>query len=364
MQPARRVALDIESNGMFAYAPRICTVQLAWVDAEERTRVAIVDTLACRVQGLKGLLEDPATMKVIHDLAFDARVLHLEGVDLRSVRDTSVAASYLGKPGTGLASLLANELGVHVGKEMQNSDWARRPLSNASISYLAGDVSHLLTLDTLLASEVAETGIADEVATETAYRLVDALQTEADERPPHLRIKGNERLDPVGRRVLENMAAFREALAREANLPPQRILGDKLLIAMANRRPRTMRDLQKMRACKRLQEPEREALLTSIREALAKGPASTPPPPAPQRPPQAVLTARKVLEKRLQTWRKSEAERRQVGEQVVLPTHCLRRLVQSRWESAEAIGAMPGLGPARADRYADRLAELVRDRPS
>ena len=361
MQGARRVALDIESNGMFAYEPCICTVQLAWLGTDGCTHVAIVDTLACPVRELAELLEDPSTMKVIHDLAFDARILHLEGVDLRSVRDTSIAASYLCKPGTGLATLLANELDVHVGKEMQNSDWARRPLSEESLAYLAGDVSHLLTLDTLLGREVVEAGIADEVATETAYRLVDALQTEADLRAPHLRIKGNERLDAVGRQVLRSIAGFREALAKEANLPPQRILGDKLLIAIANRRPRSMRDLLKFRATKRLQEPEREALLGSIRDALSKGPATTPPPPAPARPAQAVLATRKAIEKRLQAWRKAEAERRQVSEQVVLPTHCLRRLVQSRWESVEAIQAMPGFGPSRAERYAERLAALVRD---
>jgi ribonuclease D len=357
---AARIAVDIESNGMFAYRPSICTVQLAWITPDGRTHVALVDTLACHVSGLAGLLENREIIKVIHDLAFDARVLHLEQVDLCAVRDTSVAASYLGKPGTGLASLLENELDVHVGKEMQNSDWARRPLSSESLAYLAGDVSHLLTLDTLLAQEVAEAGIGDEVATETAYRLIDALQVVPDPRPPHLRIRGNEKLDGIGRRVLEGIAAVREDLAEAQNLPPQRIINDKLLLTIADQRPRSIHDLLRFRAVKRLDQGNQDKLLRAIREALAKGPASTPPPPPAERPTHKVLAVRKGLEKRLQTWRRAEAERRQVNEQVVLPTHCMRRLVNALVDTPEAVAAIPGFGPARAERYAKQLANMMR----
>ncbi len=356
---AGRVAVDIESNGMFAYAPRVCTVQVGWVDSGGDAQVAIVDTLVCPVQELAALLQRREVMKVVHDLAFDARVLHLEGVDLCAVRDTSVAATYLGKPATGLANLLSSELDVQVGKEMQNSDWARRPLSCESLSYLAGDVVHLLDLDARLHEEVREAGIADEVATETAYRLVDALQIESDERPPHLRIRGNERLDGRGRRVLERIAAWREALAKDQDLPPQRIVGDKLLLAIADRRPRSMRDLLRFRAVKRLGEPDRERLLQHIRSAVEKGPASTPAPPPPSRPTHAELTLRKRVEKQLQDFRRAEAERRGVHEQVVLPSHCLRRLARHRLADIEAIANMPGLGRARAKRYANLLLKII-----
>lgn len=354
----RRIAVDIESNGMFAYRPRICTVQLAWVEQPEATRVAIVDTLACPVTGLATLLTNPEVLKVIHDLAFDARVLHAEGVDLRSVRDTSVAATYLRKPGTGLASLLENELGIHVGKEMQNSDWARRPLSPDSIAYLAGDVSHLLVLDSLLWGEALEAGIGNEVATETAYRLIDALQTEAEEPLPHVRIRGHERLDGLGRRAIEKIARVREDLGRERDLPPQRILGDKVLLAMAGSRPRSTKDLLRFGQTKRMKQDEQDRILEAIREAVGEGPME----PLPRAPtlPQREVTARKNREKRLQAWRRAEAERRDVHEQVVLPSHCIRWLAGVAPDTAEAIGRTPGLGHTRAERYADRLVAVVR----
>jgi ribonuclease D len=362
MNEAGRVAVDIESNGMFAYHPQVCTVQLAWETKEGSTRVAVVDTLTVPLVSLSELLGNPRVLKVIHDLAFDARMLRAEGVPLRSVRDTSVAATYLAKPGTGLASLLAAELDVHVSKEMQNSDWARRPLSEESLGYLAGDVSHLLQLDALLARQVREAGIADEVATETAYRLVDALEAPPEPEAPHVRIRGVEKLSEVGWRVIEAIARTREDLARDKNLPPQRVLGDRLLLAMAERPPQSERELLRIGLVKRLKDDERVALLASITTAIAETrarPGSTPRPARPAPMPAGLLAMRKSVEKRLQTWRRAEAERRRVHEQVVLPTHCIRWIVSQSPTTEERIASLPGLGPARAERYAKRLAELV-----
>jgi ribonuclease D len=362
MKEAGRVAVDIESNGMFAYHPVVCTVQLAWETKEANTRVAVVDTLAVPLVSLSELLGNMRVLKVIHDLAFDARMLRAEGVTLRSVRDTSVAATYLAKPGTGLASLLAAELDVHVSKEMQNSDWARRPLSDESLGYLAGDVSHLLQLDALLARQVREAGIVDEVATETAYRLVDALEAPPEPEAPHIRIRGAEKLSEVGWRVIEAIARTREELARDKNLPPQRILGDRLLVTMAERPPQSERELLRIGLVKRLRDEERAELLASITAAVAQThgpPGSAPRPPRPAPMPAGLLAMRKSLEKRLQTWRRAEAERRRVHEQVVLPTHCIRWIVSQSPNTEERIASMPGLGPARAERYAKRLAELT-----
>ncbi len=199
-----RIAVDVESNGMFAYQPDVCTIQFAWELPDGSTRAAIVDTLAIPLPALSSLLGDPFRLKVIHDLAFDARILNTRGIVLRSVRDTSVAATYLRKPGSGLASLLAAEFGIQVSKEKQNSDWSQRPLSTESLAYLADDVYHLLRLDTRLDQQVQQAGIADEVATETAYRLMNALEESAPPSAPHLRIRGAERLGGVQTRILKS----------------------------------------------------------------------------------------------------------------------------------------------------------------
>ena len=360
IEPVSRIAVDFESNGMFAYRGRVCVAQLAWMTDRGIARVAIIDTLAIPLSHLSSLLSNPRVLKVIHDLAFDARILAAESVYLRGVRDTSVAASYLGKHETGLASLLRTELGVHVSKDKQNSDWSIRPFTAESLAYLAGDVQHLLALDSTLTRQVETAQIVDEVATETAYRLVNALDATEQPTEPHLRIHGTHHLDSVGWRVLEAIAQTREHLAREKNLPPQRILGDRLLIAIAQRKPTTPAELSHYRPVGKLPSHERAALLHAITKAITSNNEPSNERHATPNPiPPAVRATRKGLENRLREWRRTEAAQRQVNEQAILPSHCIRRIVDSPPHTPEQLAALPGFGPSRTKRYASVVLGLV-----
>jgi len=115
---ASRVAVDLEASGMFTYRAHICAVQLAW----DAGRVAVVDTLAVSLRGLAGLLGAGGPVKIVHDVAFDARLLAEVEIQLGNVHDTALAARMLGRAATGLASLLESDLGVHIAKDMQRHD--------------------------------------------------------------------------------------------------------------------------------------------------------------------------------------------------------------------------------------------------
>src|SRR5579862_9482477 len=69
---AERIAFDVEASGMFAYRARPCTVQLAWDGGE---RIAVVDVLAAPLAPLARLLGPDGPVKIVHDVAFDARLL-------------------------------------------------------------------------------------------------------------------------------------------------------------------------------------------------------------------------------------------------------------------------------------------------
>ena len=129
---------------MFAYRARPCTVQLAW---DEGGQVAVVDTLATSIAPLGELLGPDGPVKIVHDVAFDARLLAESGIALANVHDTAVAARMLSRLATGLATLLDVELGVHIGKAMQQHDWRLRPLDDRMLEYLAADVVHLEALE-------------------------------------------------------------------------------------------------------------------------------------------------------------------------------------------------------------------------
>src|SRR5580704_11273772 len=79
------LAVDVESDGLFAYRARVCTVQLGWGD-----RVAVVDALTADVTALAELLGEGGPVKIVHDVGFDARVLAEAGVAFGNVHDTSI----------------------------------------------------------------------------------------------------------------------------------------------------------------------------------------------------------------------------------------------------------------------------------
>ncbi len=167
---AARIGLDIESDGMFAYRAQICTVQIAAAGT-----IAIVDTLATSLEPLAAVLGAGGPVKIVHDVAFDARMLASAGVPLGNVHDTSIAARLLGRTATGLATLARAELGIEIDKTLQHHDWRARPLLPNHLEYLARDVAYLEALAATLWREVGAHEIEAEVLEETRYRLSTAI---------------------------------------------------------------------------------------------------------------------------------------------------------------------------------------------
>jgi len=353
-----RVGVDIEGNGLFVYRARICTVQLAW-QGDDGIHAAVIDALAVDPRVLKPLLESARPIKVIHDIAYDARMLHRAGVTLRQVHDTALTATFLGRRSTGLSALLQSELGISVDKGMQLSDWTRRPLDSEALAYLSADVEHLLALDDRLWSEACAAGIDGEVTTETEHRLRSAAEPERVASPAFVRIRGLERLDDPGRAVLMRAAQAREQLAQERDVPPFRVTSDAKLLAMAKSRPCTD---EQVRALIGSDDGVVQAMLAAVREGVEAGKLDAQSEALLARPPfdRAAVDTRKRREKRLTSWREAEAKRRGVHEQVVLPGHCLRRLAEGDALTEERIAALEGMGQARAARYAAALSALLR----
>jgi len=357
---APRLGLDVEADGLFAYRAKLCALQLSWERGDE-VHVAIVDPFLVDARRLRPVLGAEGPVKVLHDLTFDARMLDEAGIELANVRDTSVAARFLGEPATGLARMVESRLGVTLSKDLQDHDWSTRPLGPRELDYLAADVRYLLALEARLADEVATKGIADEVALECAYKLETARRPPRDERPLHARIKGYGELDPVARAVLRRLVEARETLAAEDDVPAFRIARSELLLDLARRKPTSERDVR--RICGRDRAARRTANWV---RAVALGLDDEPEPRPPAPTPPADLAERKALERTLSSWRRSEAEARGVDPQVVVPGHCMEHvatvLLASRRageDIAATLATIEGFGALRVERYARRLAVLV-----
>src|SRR5262245_26100257 len=207
---------------MFRYRATLCTLQLATDD-----EIVVVDAIATPLASLAKVLASEGPQKIVHDVAFDARILADANLILGHVLDTSIAARMLGRTATGLASLLASELGISVDKKLQHHDWTERPLRAPHLQYLADDVVHLSKLADKLWTEVQGKGIGDAIMEEARYRLGQAVMSRdiVDPRPPYLRLKGIDRVPSAELPILRRLAEVRERKAIELDVPAYKVLG-------------------------------------------------------------------------------------------------------------------------------------------
>ncbi len=356
---APRLSVDLEASGMFAYRASVCTVQLGW-----QGQVAVVDALSAPVERLAELLGTRGPVKIVHDVAFDARVLAEAGVELGNVHDTAISAHMLGRAATGLASLAMSELSVALEKTMQHHDWRIRPMDDAMLAYLAADVVYLEQLELKLWSEVAERGIEAEVLEETHYRIACAVRAarEPEREPPYLRVRGLDRLNERERAALRVVAELREGEAARRDVPPHRVASADALIAMARTRPKSRGEISRIRGVDA--SPGALDFLDEIARALDGAPDILPdeekarfdrPRPSPE-----AIKLRRDREARLIAWRRAEAKRRGVHEQVVLPGHCLKDAIDLASPSAEELARVPGMGAFRVERDGQAMAVVLR----
>jgi ribonuclease D len=361
-------------------------LQIGVVEGEgdvEGTRVSVVhvvDPIVAAREGasidevlapLRDALGPSGPKKIVHDLAFDARILAKHALPLGNVLDTSLAARFLGATSTSLAAIAQARLGVALSKELQQHDWGKRPLDPSSLPYLAADVAHLPAIARALEEEIASKGIAAELEAETEWRLSTAIAAREDDdpRPPWVRIKGVHDLEAIALAVLRRLADVREAAARKWDVPPFKVLGNDTLMTLAKKRPKSA---QEVRAIRGLDRGRGAALIGELLTAMQRGERDrdvpederaawlTPAPPSPR----DQIEARRAREHRLTGWRRAEAKRRGVDEQVVLPGHCLQELADRAPATIEELASVGGIGRVRIERDAEAILAAIRGQSS
>jgi ribonuclease D len=339
------IALDTEGDGMFRYRARLCTIQLA----SER-ELAVVDTLQVDPTLFASLLGDQGPEKIVHDVAFDARLLAAAGAPLGNVFDTAIAARYLGFAATGLASLLGQLFDVQVPKHMQQADWGARPLSSEAIVYLENDVRYLIALRALLLERVRAADIEPELREECAYVLSEARASEP-EPSPFSRVRGANARPPKERARLFELAWVRDGIARELDLPASRVVPNDLLLRFGELDTQSAASLERRLPTRfRAYAPRFVAALLE-----AEGRDDAPREELPEvrvAPSGSELARQKRRRELLVSFRTGEAAKRGVDPQAVLPGHCLNELIKLDGLSREQLASVPGLGEARIERYA------------
>lgn len=321
---AKRIALDLESNGYFRYPERICLLQIALPG-----QIYLIDALAVRDLGaLGGVLEAPGCLKIMHACDNDLRVLDRDyGFRVRRVYDTAVAARFLGLERLGLSTVVETLLGTELPKTkaLQRQDWTLRPLTPSSLAYAAGDVAHLFGLHDELERRLQTLGRSEWVR-EECERL-ESIRHTPEPSPEELvwTVAGQRAVNDRERAVLRQLAIWRDRLCRQLDRVPFRVIGDEVLVELTRASDQDLHEMKALRTVRAL------GALASLRQALKQGRAAHPLPPPKSNGSRRSRPAPKYFArlKALKSWRVSKGKALGLDPAVLWPLPSLERMAES-----------------------------------
>lgn len=173
---------------------------------------------------------------ILHAASQDLACLREVGLDPAMIFDTELAARLLGLPRVGLGTVVEELLGIHLAKEHSAANWSTRPLPEAWLVYAALDVELLPDLHDRMVEMLTTDGKSDLAAEE--FRAVLARETKAVRAEPWRRLSGIHAIR--GQRnlaIARELWLARDALARELDVSPGRLVPDASLIAAATAAP-------------------------------------------------------------------------------------------------------------------------------
>jgi ribonuclease D len=261
-------ALDTEFHRERTYFPKLALLQLAWPGS-----LVLVDPLAVDLAPFAEVLNSPARA-VLHAADQDLEVLELAcRTGPTELFDTQVAAGFVGMSTPSLASLYERVVDVRVGKADRLTDWLRRPLSDEQLDYAANDVAWLLEVEHRLIEDLERRGRLQWALDECAAAL-GRSRGQRDPEAAWRRIKEARQLKGRARAVVQAVAAWRERRAATLDIPVRYVLSDMAVVGIAQRPPRSRKDLERIRGIDRgLRDDAVESLLA----AVAAGVDSPPP---------------------------------------------------------------------------------------
>jgi ribonuclease D len=224
--------------------------------------------------------------KILHGADYDLRILNRDfGFVINNLIDTMICAQLLGYEQFGLAALLDRHFGFRVDKVHQRADWAMRPLPPDMLDYAATDTRHLHELFGKLRAELEPLGrwewAREEFSRLEAVRFKDK---EEEETEPFRRLKGINAFDRRSLAIARTLYEWRDQLARKADRPPFKIIGNDVLIELAKNKASTQQALDGIKILSQYHRNRySRELLRLVREALVL-PESDLPDKAPRRP--------------------------------------------------------------------------------
>lgn len=345
-----RVAVDTESNSLYAYHERVCLIQFSTAKTDY-----LVDPLSLSdLTPLAPVFADRSIEKVFHAAEYDIMCLKRDfAFEIVGLFDTYQAARTLGWQKPGLANILEDQFGSHVNKRFQRANWGKRPLSQDMLGYARLDTHFLLPLRDKLASLLRQESRWEEAV--ELFALMEKVPSaqHGNGNGDFWSVSNARRLGARQAAVLAALYAWREGEAEAKDRPPFKVIGDKALLSVAKAMPTSLRELHDVPD---LATSHAKRYGRQILDAVSRGRAA----PKPTRP-QNHSVSRAVRERYdvLRTWRKETASRRHVDSDVILPRDLLWEIAKAFPDTPEALKGIMEALPWRYQHYGQSILDVL-----
>lgn len=351
LQAEPRLAIDLEANSMHAYREQVCLIQIS-IPRQDY----IIDPLAkLDLSGLGSLIANPAIEKVFHAAEYDLTLIKRQyGWELNNLFDTMWAARILGYSRYGLAHLLKSLYNVRLNKRFQKSNWCKRPLSPAQLTYAQLDTHYLLPLRDQLDAELKLKG-RDQEAKEI-FKEQTRVKLSNNEFDPDdsWSISGAYDLNRQQQAVLRELAVYRNHVARQRNQPLFKIFSDRTLLELAQAAPGRLEELRQIHGMSSGQIRRYGRHLMDVIEA-GKQAAPPPYPKRNKRPPEPVTNRYE----KLHTWRKSRAQLRGVESDVIISRDALWKIAEANPQTVAELAQVDLVGKWRSQVYGEEILDTL-----
>ncbi len=269
------VTVDTEFLRETTYYPLLCVAQIATSD-----EAVVIDALAqdLDLAPFFELMANESVLKVFHAARQDIEIVwHQAKLVPRPIFDTQVAAMVLGY-GDSISydQLVQRITGDVIDKSNRFTDWSRRPLSAAQVSYAISDVTHLREVFLSLSADLQSRGRSEWVGEEMEV-LTSPDTYRADPESAWERLKTRVR-KPRELSVMMEVAAWREREAQSRDVPRGRVLKDEAIGDIAMHAPTTTERLASLRSLPRGFERSKwgAEIIEAVKRGLARDPSELP----------------------------------------------------------------------------------------
>ncbi|NJD60928.1 MAG: ribonuclease D [Anaerolineae bacterium] len=347
-QPA--IAVDTESNSLYAYREQVCLIQFSIPDLD-----FLVDPLALDdLSPLGPIFTDARIQKVFHAAEYDLICLKRDfGFSFNNLFDTMLAARILGRTEVGLGSILAAEFGIQVDKRHQRANWGQRPLPDFLLDYARQDTHYLLPLRDKLQPELEEKGL-EKLAREDFIRLCTVEANPENGKTTYWKVNGVHKLSPQQAAILQELCKYRDDVARQRNRPLFKVISDSTLQAIASSSPNSVEELKSLPGMTQHQlDRHGKAILQAVQRGLQSDPVHR---PRSARPDDRFLARVEALKQ----WRKLKAKELEVESDIILPRDLLHDIASKNPGNMDELSEVLHGVPWRQEQYGEEILILLR----